>query len=187
MLAGGMEDADRQHILWELTRGRAALAEALAGVEEQLAGRKPGPDRWSILECIEHLATAERFLLSQMRGASRSDRPHADPAREARILERGADRTRRMRSPEVGLPRGRYQTLAEALAAFDEARGETIPWVEAMNDDPRCWLTTHPLIPGPVNCSEILAVISIHPARHAAQIVEIRESLARGEIRQGSQ
>jgi hypothetical protein len=50
--------------------------------------------------------------------------------------------------------------------------------VEGFSDDLRFWLTDHPLIPGPVNCYEILLMMSVHPVRHAEQIAEIRAALA---------
>jgi hypothetical protein len=173
-----MVESDRQEILHGLKSGRDALHYCLSGVDEQTASRKPGPGRWSILECVEHLAVSEQFLLSRLTRALRSDRSHENRARETRIADRGLDRARPIDSPEVGRPTGRYQRLGEALSAFDDVRTETIRFVEGFSEDLRSWLTDHPLIPGPVNCHEILLMISVHPVRHAQQIVEIRTALA---------
>ncbi len=167
-----------------LKSGRDALGDALAGVDDGLASRKPSPDRWSILECVEHLAVAERFLLSRMTTASRSDRSHENRARETMILDRGADRARPLEAPEAGKPTGRFPSLSDALSAFDSVRAQTIKYVESFTDDPRFWLTDHPLIPDPVNCYEMLLILSVHPARHAKQILEIRSALASSEEKQ---
>jgi hypothetical protein len=172
-----MLESEKLALLQDLQSGRDALRDALAGVDEHLAALKPGPGRWSILECVEHLAVSERFLFSKLTKASRSDGPHGNPAREATIVNRGLDRTRPVESPETGRPDNRFQSLREALSAFDSARAETIRYVEGSSDDLRCWLTDHPLIPGPVNCYEILLIISVHPVRHAKQIAEIRAAM----------
>ena len=74
-------------------------------------------------------------------------------------------------------PAGRYGSLQEAFAAFEAARTEVVGFVEEFDDDPRSWVTDHPMIAGPVNCYEILLLIAAHPGRHAGQIVEIREKL----------
>lgn len=177
MLAHGMEESERQEILQELKTGRDALREALAGVGEHLAIRRPSPGRWSILECVEHVAVSEQFLLSRLTKASRSDSSHGSRIREKAIKDRGLDRTRPGESPEVARPNGRFRSLNEALSSFDSARTETTHFVEAFGDDLRSWLTDHPLIPGPVNCYEILLLMSIHPVRHAKQIAEIRAAL----------
>jgi hypothetical protein len=65
----------------------------------------------------------------------------------------------------------------KALADFDATRAETVRFVEKFEDDPRRWLTDHPVIPGPVNLVEILLTMAVHPARHAKQIAEIREGM----------
>jgi hypothetical protein len=168
---------DKEAILAELQRGQAVLLHALKDVPEDVAGRAPGPGKWSILECVEHLAVAEDYLLSQMISARRCDAAVVDERREALITARGADRTRLMLSPEVGRPTGRFSTLREATERFLSARGRTLGFVENANDDLHCRLTTHPLL-GTVNCYEMLLVIAVHPHRHALQVEEIKAALA---------
>src|SRR5260370_11479630 len=169
-----MQESERQEMLHALKTGHDALREALAGVDEQLAIRKPEAGSWSILECVEHLAVSEEFLLSRLRCASQSDRSHENRMRETMIRDRGSDRARPVQSPEVGQPRNRFASLSEALPAFDSVRAQTVQFVERFSGDPRFWTTDHPLIPGPVNCYEILLMISIHPTRHAKQIMDVR-------------
>jgi len=172
-----MRDPEKQQILHTLKTGHDALREAVAGVGEQLAIRKPGPGRWSILECVEHLAVSEQFLLSRLASASLADHSHENRMREAVIADRGLDRTRPVESPEAGQPRNRYGSLCEALAAFDAARAGTVRFVEGFSGNLRSWITDHPLVAGPVNCYEMLLIISIHPVRHAKQIADIRTLL----------
>jgi len=168
---------DKEAILAELQRGQAALLHALKDVPEDGAGRAPGPGKWSILECVEHLAVAEEYLLSQMISARQCDAPVVDERRGALITARGADRTTRMLSPEAGRPTGRFSTLREATEHFLSTRGRTLGFVENANEDLRCRLTTHPLL-GTVNCYEMLLVIAVHPRRHALQVEEIKAALA---------
>jgi hypothetical protein len=172
-----MLEQEKQQILHTLRTGSGALREAVAGIDDQLAIRKPEPGSWSILECVEHLAVSEQFLLSRLTSATQSDRSHENRMRETAIADRARDRTRPIASPEVGHPHNRYASLSEALSAFEAARAATIRFVEAFSGDPRSWITDHPMIPGPVTCCEILLLISIHPVRHAEQIANIRALL----------
>ncbi len=169
-----MIESDRQEILGHMQKGRDALCGALAGVDEGLALRKPCANRWSILECVEHVALTERYLFSRLAQASPADGCHGDAARETRILRRGPDRSQPMASPEVAQPCGQFKTLSEALTAFDLARAQTVQFVEGFAGDPRSFLTDHPLFPGPLNCYEMLLILAVHPARHAKQIEEVR-------------
>jgi len=172
-----MPKPEQQEILERLERGRAALRQALSGVDERLAAARPGPGAWSILECVEHLAASERFLLSRLSAATPADQSQANPARETRILECAIDRANRVTAPEPGRPHGRFHSLADAVAAFDSVRAETIRFVEAFSADLRSASTSHPLIPGPINCYEMLLMLALHPARHARQIEEVRREL----------
>ena len=171
-------DAEKKDIERVLQDGMDALADALRGVDEQTARLRPQPERWSVLECVEHLRLAERGLLARLKEAKPSERSYEDRARETRFRELAMNRLRRIEAPERAIPSSQWQTLAEAIEAFNAVRGETLQWVDAFDGDLHSWLTTHPLITRPVNCYEMLLLMAMHPKRHAQQIVEIREHLA---------
>jgi len=167
-----MHVEDRLEILSNLRSGSAVLAEVLANVSEDAARRSPGTGRWSVLECVEHVALAEEYLFNQISNAKRSEVPMINIAREAAILERGANRKRRVESPAEARPRNRFATLEEAFAHFQSTRSKTIQFVENCLDDPRSMLAHHPLI-GTVNNYEMLLMMALHPHRHADQIREV--------------
>ena len=174
-----MENNERASILDSLLTGRDALAASLRGVTDELAIRTPGQDRWSILQCLDHVAVVEDYLFGQIVIATEADGAVGSPEREARIRERAADRSRPIAAPAEGTPSGRFATVAEALNHFLESRARTIEFVETTAADLRMQVTTHPLIPK-VNCYEVLLMIAAHPHRHAQQIAEIRAALESG-------
>lgn len=168
-----MDATDRERILRELQAGRDALGAVLAGLDDELARRKPSPDAWSILECVEHMIESEQYLLTRLHAAEPSEQPFEKSRREEKIARLAADRTRRIEAPEQAHPKGKFESLSQALAAFDETRAEVVRWVQDCAGDPRRMMTDHPLIVGPVTCAETLVMIAAHPARHAKQIEEI--------------
>jgi hypothetical protein len=171
-----MDPAEERKVLDDLERGSQALRDALRGIGEEQAALRPGPDRWSVLDCVEHLAVVEEYLLGQLEAATPALTPVGTALREARIAERAGDRSRPVEAPEFVRPRGRFATLAEALRCFESVRGRTVRFVECCQKDLRQQATTHPLI-GAVNGHEILLMMALHPARHAKQIAEIRAAL----------
>ncbi len=177
MTGDGVLDPERQALLASLRSGRDALGLALAGVDDRLAVQKPPFGGWSILECVEHVAQVERFLLTRLHAAALSPVPFEKSNRAAKIAGLATDRTRRIEAPPKAHPHGVYATLNEALAAFDAARATVERYVEETVGDLNCWITDHPLIQGPVTCRETLIMIAAHPARHAEQIWEIRKAL----------
>jgi uncharacterized damage-inducible protein DinB len=174
-----MDVQEKIEILDSLRNSQQVFLDALNGVPEDLAARSPGPGRWSILECAEHVAVSEEFLLAQVENAEPAATPAVNKPKEAAILARGADRERALVSPEAVRPTGRFSTLAAALQRFSTARAATIRFVENCTEDLRARLTTHPLL-GPVNGHETLLLAAVHPLRHAKQIAEIKTAASVG-------
>jgi hypothetical protein len=173
-----MPSSEKELLLRALHDGRQALGGALAGLEETFAGHKPPWGGWSILECMEHMVQSERYLLTRLHAAKRFPEPFEKSRRAAKIAALAIDRTRPIQAPSGVHPHGRFAALHEALAAFDATREEVVLYVEQSSGDLQCWITDHPMIPGPVTCYETLLMMAAHPARHAQQIIEIRAGLA---------
>ena len=166
-----------------LERTRDDFLNAVAGVSEDQARLKPSSDRWSILECAEHVVSAERGMFTAI---TQRSAPLSSPnghGREEGFLRNGTDRSRKYTTSASLAPTGRFATLAEAVARFRELRAHTIEFVAACRADLRDIEVPHP-IGGLVTGQECLALLAVHPARHAAQIREVRQSLGLDEVAQ---
>jgi len=171
-----MNEQERAALLGELEQGKADILRAVDGVTEEMAARSTSLQRWSILECVEHIATSEDYLFGQILVAHPSDAPTASAKRESAIRARGLDRTQKVPAPEVVKPAGEFSSLREALKRFLAARERTIRYVETCQEDLRSQITTHPIV-GPVNCYETLLMMAMHPMRHARQIEEVKSKI----------
>ena len=171
-----MNDQTRAEYLSILARTRDDFLLSLAGITEEQSRQKPAPDSWSILECTEHVVAAERGMFI---GITQRCTPRTSPGamnREQEFLRSVADRARKLVAPEFVRPTGRYATLAEAVEKFREHRHRTIEFVSTCRDDLHAVELQHP-VAGMVTAQECLAILAMHPSRHAAQIREIRQSL----------
>ena len=171
-----MDDQARAEYLAILARTRDEFLSSLSGVTEEQSRRKPAADSWCILECTEHVVTAEQGMYIAI---TKRCTPRTSPGaanREQEFLRLGADRTRKRAAPEFVRPTGRYASLAQAVEKFREQRGQVIEFVSKCCDDLHAVEMPHP-IAGVITAQECLAILAMHPARHAAQIREIRQSL----------
>jgi hypothetical protein len=57
--AASMTDEDREHLLVHFEMTGQMLAEQVRGLSPAQLEYKASPDRWSIRECVSHLAVAE--------------------------------------------------------------------------------------------------------------------------------
>jgi hypothetical protein len=175
-----MEPNEKAKLLADLESGRKVLLEAVSGVTEEFAPRAPAPGRWSVLECVEHVAVSEDYLFGQIAASYVSEVAMINQQRESLIMAVGLDRAQKIQSPDVGKPARRFSTLAQAVDHFQATRKRTLEFVENCTEDMRCKITSHPII-GTVNCYETLLMIAAHPHRHAKQIEEIKKQLGHGD------
>jgi uncharacterized damage-inducible protein DinB len=172
-----MSPQERSEIVELLESGRAELVAAAAGLPDVQAKTRPAPDRWSVLECIEHVTFVEGRFLGRLQESPAGEQAAPDQAKEAAIVARALDRTNRLNAPEAIHPTGKYSSVAEALAAFNAMRDTTVQF--AAEQGPRVYAlsTTHPVL-GALNGGEALMLIAGHGRRHTAQMREAIAALA---------
>jgi hypothetical protein len=171
-----LTDLEREKALGLLNRSRKTLLEAVDGVTDEEARWKPEPDRWSILEYVEHLAVSDDELIAMIkRSLATPARPETEAERrerETKIREtpvpRGANH-----APQMLRPGGRFATLSEAVAAFLAARERSLEYARSTQDDLRSHFTNHSVL-GPLDGYQWLVGNARHAETHAAHIRELR-------------
>ncbi len=173
-----MTQTDRATVLKMLSESSAAFEDAVAGVSKDDAARKPSDGGWSVTEVAEHVAVAEEQMFFAL---TERFRPIAEAApdelKENRIVNTILNRNAKMRSPEPTCPSGRFGSLTDALAHFRACRARTIHYVEQCKDNQRNRSVKHPHA-GIITGYEYMLIIANHPARHAAQIRDLRSAMA---------
>jgi hypothetical protein len=160
-----METVDREQLLRLLTASRKKLLESAEGLTDEQAKLRPADDRWSILECVEHVGLVEDGMFATVTTKLAPPETPIDRAREQKIISSVTDRSRKFGAPEFVKPAGKFTTLAEA-----------IDYVEKTDQDLRALAGPHPAL-GQATGQELMIVLALHPARHALQILEAREAL----------
>lgn len=168
-----MTAQETTEILQALHDSRAEFHAAAEGLSEEQAKTKPAPDRWSVIDCVEHIVLAESRFLSWLENPKDLPLPPADHAKEAKLLVGVANRETRVNAPDPVRPTGRFGSLAEALQQFDAARARSIAFAEKQGVGLYSLAAQHAFF-GPVNGAEVMCLTAAHSRRHAAQIKEIR-------------
>jgi len=171
-----MSPAERTEIVDMLEQSREDFRAAVAGVSESLAKTRPEAERWSVLDCVEHVATVEEMFLKRLAGGEYTEAAPEDKAKEASLATRIVDRSSRRQAPETVLPKGRFASLAEGLEQFEVARGRSLQFAQERAADLYTLASMHPAF-GPLNGVEALIIIASHSRRHAEQIREARAAI----------
>jgi uncharacterized damage-inducible protein DinB len=165
---------DKQFLLALLRESRHCFLESIAEMTEEEAHLRPAPDRWSVLETVEHLTTAEGIQLKLLQ-TQRKPRPADAPNRELVFLAVVAERTNKMQSPDAAVPNGRFSSLHAAATQFKTTRAAVIQFLDQVAaEDLRSTEVRHPHpAAGMVSTCEMLIIMAKHAERHAKQIEEI--------------
>jgi len=104
-LAGAQQlpDADLAKALELLESSKKDVLDATKGLSEAQWNFKAGPEKWSIAECMEHIAAAEDYIRGMI--AQKIMQAPAVPGRDvekidAAIIANVPDRTNKVQAPE---------------------------------------------------------------------------------------
>jgi hypothetical protein len=171
-----MAPKEASEIVQNLERSREEFLAALAGVSEEQARMRPDPDRWSVLDCVEHVAFVEDRFYGWLEKAHKLDAPRVDKTNEARLTDLVPNRSTRVKAPEAVVPAGRFASLEEAVESFNARRNRSVRFAEDHSEELYSLAAEHPRF-GPVNGIELLIIAAGHARRHAEQIRETKAAL----------
>ena len=143
---------------------------------------KAGPDKWSILEAIEHLVIAEEDMFRQLTGADSATNldPQDRSAKNFQVVIKVMERDIPVDVPDESMePRGKF-SLEELLARWQDVRRQTRAHIEALvSEDAPKLVYRHPFA-GPLNLAEALRFVDVHFDNHARHLetIEARASLS---------
>jgi tetratricopeptide (TPR) repeat protein len=164
-----LSQPDRTELLDHLKHSREVLAKALQGVTPAQARFKPAPDRWSILECAEHLAQAEQLLFADAIDGLKLPVGGRTTVSNEQMMEVWGTAKQKAKSSGDYDPAGRWPDLATALKVFDERRAKSIEFVSTTEADLRGRICC-----GNLDIWQQLLAMSAHTLRHVQQMQDVK-------------
>jgi uncharacterized damage-inducible protein DinB len=169
-----LSDADKREGLAQLNRTRDGVIEATKGLSEAQWKFKPGPDRWSVAEVLEHIVLVEDALMENTAQVMRAPAGKADrdfKSTDQFVVTAIADRSKKAVAPESLRPTGRWSP-GEAMDRFLKSRERT---VEFLRSTPglREHVVDSPF-GQPMDAYQWLLFSSAHSERHTKQILEVK-------------
>jgi hypothetical protein len=166
---------EKRQLIEILETSRTEFLSSLTGHNPETLSQRPTPERWSMLECAEHVAVVEQAMLTRLESAPRSAEALRHLELELRIRAGATDRSTPRQAPVRVQPTGRFPSLAEAITQFNNSRDRTVEFVDS-TEDLILLSGAHPVF-GPMNGYEMVLFMCTHSSRHANQIREIRSQI----------
>ena len=170
----GMTDEDREHLLVHFQMTGSMLEEEIRGLSPAQLEYQTAPDRWSIRQCVSHLAVAEPDYWRELQDAVKAPpdmKGKTSSNSDADIMWYGIDRVVHTKTGGGHEKVDTYKDVAEAMAKFRSLRGTMIEYIKTTHDD----LRAHSFgKTEPIDSWQWMLEISTHSERHLQQIREIK-------------
>lgn len=160
-----------------LQQTEQGVINSIAGLSDAQLNFKPAPDRWSVLECVKHIAITESALWhitdSVLKQTANPDKRSEIKATDDQVVSMIESRAKKVKTFSPFEPQNTpYKSLDEALASFKKDRESLVEYVKTTNDDLRNHVVTLP--PGSFDSYQMILFIGAHSNRHTQQIEEVK-------------
>ncbi len=159
-----------------LKETRDLLLKDVKNLSDTQLNYKTSPERWSVAQCIEHIAISESSLMAFIQDSLSVP---ADPSRrilvkvsDTTIIRVVTDRSHKSTTIEILKPHDKFGSTAGALKEFIEQRDLNIKFVMTTDADLRDHYGYHRLM-GVIDCYQAIILIGAHSRRHTLQIEEV--------------
>jgi DinB superfamily len=168
--------ADKDKALAYLESTKKGVLDATKGLSEAQWNFKAAPDKWSVAECVEHIAAAEDFIRGMavdkvMKAPAAPDRDTAKI--DAGIMAMIPDRSQKAQAPDALKPTNRFGSPEGSLKHFVESRTTTENFLKD-TPDLRAHAVDSPLGGPKLDAYEWVLFVSAHSQRHTKQIEEVK-------------
>jgi len=170
-------EQERKTAIDLLQQTEQGVIDAVTGLSDVQLNFKPAPDRWSVAECVKHIAITEQALWhmtdSVVHGTPNPEKRSEIKATDEQVVQAIESREKKVKTaPPLEPQNTPYQSLSEALESFKTNRAKLIEYVKSTDDDLRNHVVTLP--PGSFDCYQMILFIGAHSNRHTQQIEEVK-------------
>lgn len=150
---------------------------ATKGLSDAQLNFKVAPEKWSVKECMYHIAGAEKLLWTLFEGTMKAP---ANPEKRSEIkvtdeqlVKMIEDRSVKAQAPEPIQPKNTgFASLGAAVEDFKMNRGAHIKYLKNSTEDLRNHVIQMPL--GWIDCYQLCLMIAAHSNRHTQQLNEVK-------------
>jgi hypothetical protein len=150
---------------------------SVKGLSEAQLKFKPAPDKWSVEECLKHIAISEKLIRGMvddgLKQPANPEKRNEIKTTDEQIIKSLEDRSTKVKAIDPMKPENTpFKSASEALDSFKENREKLIGYVKNTKDDLRNHVLTLPI--GTYDCYQLILIIGSHSNRHMQQIEEVK-------------
>ena len=181
-LAGTLKDnslshKERKNAMSLMKETKTDAIKSIKGLSEKQLNFKAAPDRWSVKECMYHLAITEKRSWDMLEASLKEQ---ADPDKRAEIkitdeqlIKMMEDKDFKIKNASLLEPKNTtYKSLDEAINAFKSRRAAHIKYIKTTTEDLRNHVVQMPF--GSLDCYQLCLMMASRSNWYTQQIEEIK-------------
>ncbi len=168
---------ERDFAVQFMIQGRDSIIMDVKGLSTAQLNWKADSTRWSVAQCVEHIALAEGMLMGVVQ---MNLQPAADPSKRdslkytyQQIMGFLSNRTQKFQAPDMLKPDGKIGPYPAALDSFIARRNRNIEFVKTTQADFRDHYWVVPNF-GMIDDYQALLFMVAHSKRHTKQLEEVK-------------
>ena len=169
--------AEIERLTTDLKQSLQTLEKEIKGLTEAQWSFKPAANRWSVADCVEHLALAEAAIQENVQSSLRAELPAGVEVAALRpkdevIRRLATDRTsQKFQAPEVIRPTGK--SSQESLEMLRGMRQANLSAAHSNAAKLHSHVAEHPLLKT-LDTYQWLLLAASHMQRHTQQVLEVK-------------
>lgn len=168
---------ERKFAADHLKNSKAELQDAVRGLNATQLDYKPAADKWSIKECVYHIAISEKnlwaMLEKSMKEPAAPEKKKDVKVTDEQVIKMIESRENKVKTNPSFEPQNTgYKTLEDAMNDFKTNRAAHIKYIKATSEDLRNHFVQLPF--GLLDCYQLCLMISSHTTRHTQQLKEVK-------------
>lgn len=181
-LAGTINDSslskkERKYAINLMRETRDDAIKSTSGLSNAQLNYKATPEKWSVKECMYHIAGAEKLLWSlfesNMKEPANPEKRSEIKVTDDQLVKMIENRTVKAQAPEPIQPKNTgFNTVEDAHEDFKKNRLDHIKYLKNSTEDLRNHVTQMPF--GWIDCYQLCLMIAAHSNRHTQQINEVK-------------
>lgn len=185
-ISGSISGKERRLALNLLKNSKTDVLQSLKGLSGKQLDFKAAPDKWSVKECMYHIAISENSLWQLLENSLNSP---ANPEKRSevkltdeQIIQLMEDRSHKMKTNTYLEPQNAsYKSFNDAVNDFKKQRDKHIEYLKSTTEDLKDHIVKTPV--GWVDCYQLCLMIASHSNRHMQQINETKDEASLSKIK----
>ena len=168
---------ERKFAAEHMKNTKVELQDAIKGLSPAQLTYKISADKWSVQECVYHIAISEKTLWARLEASMKAG-PTPEKKKDLKVTDEQVmkmieDRTNKMKTSSPLEPQNTtYKSLDEAMDDFKTTRIAHIKYIKATSEDLRNHFVQMSF--GMLDCYQLCLFISSHSDRHIQQLNEVK-------------